>query len=50
MGGRIIAVINGKKYQVIFGNKFTTFKEVGSIKIRSFKNDISVKDVKRMLK
>ena len=50
MGGRITAIINGKKYTVTFGNKFTTFKEAGSIKIRAFKNDMSVKDIKRILR
>lgn len=50
MGGRITAIINGKKYRVTFGEKFTTFKEIGSIKIRAFKSDVSVKDMKRMLR
>ena len=50
MGGRIIAVINGKKYKITFGDKYTTFNEVGTIKLRTFGNKTSIKDLKRMLK
>lgn len=44
------AVINGKKYRVHFGDKFTTFHELGSRKIRAFRNTTSMREVKRILK
>lgn len=44
------AIINGKKYRVTFGDKFTTFHEIGSRKIRAFKNTTSMNEVKRILK
>lgn len=50
MGGRIVAVINGKKYKVTFGPKYTSFNEVGTMKLRFFNSTSSLKDVKRALK
>lgn len=44
------AIINGKKYAVTFGAKFTSFHEIGSRKIRAFKNTMSMREVKRILK
>lgn len=43
------AVINGVRYRVHFGDKFTTFHEIGSRKIRGFKSSMSVKEVVRIL-
>ena len=43
------AVINGKRYRVHFGDKFTTFHEIGSRKIRAFKSGMRVKDVAKIL-
>lgn len=45
MGGRIIAIINGKKYKVTFGPKYTSFNEVGTMKLRFFNSTSSLKDV-----
>lgn len=44
------AVINGKKYAVTFGAKFTTFKEIGTVRVRMFKSNMRVSDVSRILK
>jgi hypothetical protein len=50
MGGRIFVIINGKKYRVTFGPKYTSFNEVGTMKLRFFNSTSSLKDVKRALK
>jgi hypothetical protein len=44
------AIINGKKYAVTFGAKFTAFKEIGTIRVRMFKSNMRVSDVSRILK
>lgn len=44
------AIINGKKYLVKFGEKYTTFKQVGTVLIRTVKTSTRVSDLPRLLK